>query len=271
MRVLRASYRLIGFVLLLVSFLGCTAPFWLCPRRLQRRVRRVTMRIAVFHSGAMARILGLKVELGGEAHWLQTPGAKLLVCNHLGYLDILAFALHFPSCFVTSREIQRTPFLGTLVTAAGCLFVDRQDKRGLGREVRELAEAMGDGLNVAIFPEATSTNGEAVLRFRRPLFNAALAAGVPVIPLTLNYTFIDGQAANRANRDLVCWYGDMDFAPHFQALLGLKDVQVTLCVGAPIAPAGDATSLALAAETAVRTSFIPFSGPVPAPLNAMEA
>jgi 1-acyl-sn-glycerol-3-phosphate acyltransferase len=103
------------------------------------------------------------------------------------------------------------------------------------------------------------------------LFNAALKAGVPVLPLTLNYNVVDGMPASRANRDLVCWYGDMNFAPHFQALLGFKDVQVTLCVGQAIAPVGDANALALAAETVVRNSFIPFSGPLPVPLNAMEA
>jgi len=172
---------------------------------------------------------------------------------------------------VTSREIQRTPFLGTLVTAAGCLFVDRQDKRRLGQEVQELADALTDGMHVVVFPEATSTNGDAVLRFRRPLFHAAAAADVPVLPLTLNYTTVDGTSVGPQNRDLICWYGDMGFAPHFLALLGLRGVCAELVVGSPLTAGGDVADLAGSAEQAVRSRFIPLSGPAPVLTPAMEA
>jgi 1-acyl-sn-glycerol-3-phosphate acyltransferase len=219
------------------------------------------VRIAVFYTSVLARILGLKVTLAGEAAALLASHPKLIVANHLSYLDVLAFSMHFRSSFVTSLEVKNTVFLGEIVTAAGCLFVDRKDRRNLGTEVTELTEAMQDGLNVAIFPEATSTNGDEVIRFRRPLFSAALQANVPIVPVSINYLSVNGEPVSSQNRDLVCWYGDMDFFPHFMKLFGGKGVEVELRVGRPLSPEGDPQSLAEAAHARVVEHFKPLSAP----------
>jgi hypothetical protein len=39
---------------------------------------------------------------------------------------------------------------------------------------------------------------------------------VPIIvPVTIAYKTIDEQPMTAANRDLIYWYGDMDFVSHF--------------------------------------------------------
>jgi lyso-ornithine lipid O-acyltransferase len=255
----RTFLRLGVFLIALVFFFISCLPFLPWLKRDARKVRPLLVRVAVFYTSVLAHILGMKVTLAGETGALLTEQPKLIVANHLSYLDVLAFSLHFRSSFVTSLEVKHTVFLGEIVTAAGCLFVDRKDRRNLGTEVAELTEAMLDGLNVAIFPEATSTNGDEVIRFRRPLFNAALQAKVPVVPLTINYLSVDGEPVSARNRDLVCWYGDMDFFPHFIKLFGGKGIEVQLTVGEPLAPEGDMQSLSEAAHARVVENFRPLS------------
>lgn len=138
----------------------------------------------------------------------------LIVANHLGYLDVLAISSLFPTSFVTSLEMKRTPFLGQLCQFGGCLFVDRKNRRQLGGEVEQLAAALKAKIPVTIFPEATSHNGEKVHAFRKPLFQAAINAEAPILPLVLNYTSLEGEPISLKNRDTIFWYGDMPFVSH---------------------------------------------------------
>lgn len=152
----------------------------------------------------------------------------LIVSNHLSYLDILSISSLFPTCFVTSKEMKETPFLGQLCLLGGCLFVERRSRAGLSGEVSELAEALESGLNVVIFPEATSTNGEDVIRFKRPLFQSALNAKAIVLPICLNYKTLDSENITLKNRDLLFWYGDIGFGPHALKLLLRKNIVIEL-------------------------------------------
>lgn len=159
------------------------------------------------------------------------PGENyLIVSNHLSYLDILIISSYFPTCFVTSNEMKETPFLGQMCLLGGCLFVERRSKAGIAAEVKELSDALLDGLNVVIFPEATSTNGEAVIRFRRPLFQAAVNSHSKVLPVCLNYRTLDGEKLTLKNRDKVFWYGDMAFLGHALKLFTHKSVVAELTV-----------------------------------------
>ncbi len=179
------------------------------------------------------KILGVQVRVSGRP--LQER-AQLVVSNHLSYLDVLVLSSQKAGCFVTSQDIRQTPFLGQIVELAGCLFVDRRSRENLAQEISQLTEALQAGLSVMVFPEATSTNGESVLRFRRPLFNAAILSAQPVQPLCLNYQELGGEPVNTVNRDSVFWYGDMPFASHLWALSGLGKIVVEVCVLDPINP-----------------------------------
>ena len=180
----------------------------------------------------MLKILGIEVQIDGQF----SQKNYLIVSNHLSYLDVLILASQKPSCFVTSKEIEKTPFLGHICRLAGCLFVDRKNKKNLRGEISELREALASGLNVTVFPEATSTNGDEVLNFRRPLFESSIATGKAILPLTINYISISGKKISLENRDKICWYGDMDFFPHFLNLLNERKVVVEIKVSEPIIP-----------------------------------
>jgi 1-acyl-sn-glycerol-3-phosphate acyltransferase len=116
------------------------------------------------------------------------------------------------------------------------------------------------GLNVSIFPESTSTNGEQVLRFRKPLFVAALHAGAPVVPFCLNYRLVGGEKINKVLRDKIFWYGDMAFAPHLWALSGAGGIEMDITFLPPIRTkegVDDASDVAARAQSSVESVFTP--------------
>jgi 1-acyl-sn-glycerol-3-phosphate acyltransferase len=184
----------------------------------------------------------------------------LVVSNHLTYLDVVVMAAYFPSVFITSREIQKTPVLGWITDLGGCAYVDRKNKSRLPEEIAEIADIIKTGLNVVIFPEATSTNGEQILLFRRPLYNCAIEAGVPVLPLAIKYLTLDGEEITSKTRDAVCWYGDMTFFPHLVGLTKFNEITVQLEFLTPIQTKKDSdiTDLAERSRAAIVEKFVPY-------------
>ena len=123
---------------------------------------------------------------------------------------------------MSTEEVRTTPVLGSLATAGGCVFVERRSRENIRQEVELIAGLLKQGHSMIFFPEGTSTNGSSVLPFKRPLFAPAVLAGVPVLPAVVQLIEIDGKSVSGQNRDLLCWYGDMQFAPHLLALAGLQ-------------------------------------------------
>lgn len=144
----------------------------------------------------------------------------LAVANHVSYTDIIMLASLENFVFITSVEMGKNIFLGSITRLGGCLFTDRKKFVSLPKEIEKFANTIKEGFKVMLFPEGTSTNGETVKEFRKSLFQVAFLANCPVLPICIRYKTLDGKPIDLANRDLVCWYGDMDFAPHFMKLLG---------------------------------------------------
>lgn len=132
----------------------------------------------------MLRRLGIQLQAKGAL----TTGAKLLVANHISWLDILVINAVGPARFVSKSEVKSWPIIGSMVTAGGTLFIERQRKRDAMRVVHEMAAALSRGDTLAVFPEGTTSNGQQVLPFHANLFQAAISAQTPVQPLAIKYS-----------------------------------------------------------------------------------
>jgi 1-acyl-sn-glycerol-3-phosphate acyltransferase len=256
------TIKLISFVVLVAFYFLTTVPFYPLFLLFPMTVRSVLIQQVSFYSKLLLKVLGIKTDFKN----LQTHHQNqnyLVVSNHLSYLDVLVLASKIPACFVTSFEIKQTPFLGQLCSLAGCLFVDRKNRSGLKGEINELRDALKSGLNVIVFPEATSTDGSEVLRFKRPLFESSVATGKAILPMTINYQLISQEPVSLNNRDVVCWYGDMDFFPHFLTLLEQTEVKVEVILNAPFLPEFLPTQeLALKSHQLISSSFRPLNMPI---------
>lgn len=168
------------------------------------------------------RFFGIDVSSSGQ-NYLH-PSGKLVISNHMSYFDILILASVRPTIFISSVEIQKTPFLGFIASIGGTFFVERRNAKLVKLEIGKISELIKDGFNVVLFPEGTSTDGSQILPFRSSLLASATSAKVDVVPACIKYDRIDGEKFSSENCDYVCWYGDMSFAPHLWNYLKTKHV-----------------------------------------------
>lgn len=223
MRTLRAGWRLAravlhglhGVAIVLLVF-----PWLQAPAR-HERIR--------WWAAKMLRMLGMRLEVQG----LFKPGAKLIVANHISWLDIMAVHAVCPQArFVSKAEVQRWPLVGRLVDAAGTLYLERERKRDALRVVHQMAEALTAGGTVAAFPEGTTGDGRSLLPFHANVLQAAIATATPVQPVALRYA--DAQHAVSPN---ALWLGETTLAGSLWMLASAEGLVAQVRVLPPMASA----------------------------------
>lgn len=173
----------------------------------------------------VCKLIGFHVVARGAP--ISPARPTLFVSNHASYLDIIVLGSLLESCFVAKAEVAGWPGFGFLARIARTVFVDR--KRGAtARERDQIGRRLAEGDSLILFPEGTSDDGNRVLPFKSSLFAVAEADGrlLPVQPVSLAYTRLDGRVLSRALRPFYAWYGDMTLAGHLFAALGLGEVTV---------------------------------------------
>ena len=152
----------------------------------------------------------------------------LIISNHLSYLDILIISSNYNCSFVGSvDQVKQDLFFGYIAKISGCIFVDRKDKRKIKSEMINISEKL-EKVSVCIFPEATTSNGENVLKFNSSFFQVCLNNQKNINLLTLNYKTIDNKSISNENRDYVFYYGKHIFLEHFLKFLKLKKIKVDI-------------------------------------------
>jgi 1-acyl-sn-glycerol-3-phosphate acyltransferase len=187
---------------------------------------------------ALLAVLGVRVNRRGPA---PRPGS-LLVANHVSWLDILALVALGEPRLVAKREVHGWPGIGRLAAATGTIFVDRGRPRSLPGTVAEVGAALRAGRSVAVFPEGTTFCGVNRGRFRPAMFQAAVDAHAPVVPVCITY----GSTA-------AAFIGDDSLWSSVRRVAGLRGLTVTLVGSAALHPAdgADRRVLARAAQASV--------------------
>ncbi|WP_407286246.1 lysophospholipid acyltransferase family protein [Streptomyces sp. BP-8] len=143
------------------------------------------------HAGGLLHALGIRLDSPGEGPGTLTSGGgpgTLLVVNHISWLDIPALLAVEPVTLLAKREVGGWPVVGGLARRAGTHFIDRTSPRGLPGAIGDLTGLLASGRSVAVFPQATTWCTADQGTFRRATFQAALDAGAPVRPVTVEYT-----------------------------------------------------------------------------------
>ena len=122
-------------------------------------------------------------------------GKRLIVMNHLSFLDSLAFIsiCEKPIILIAKKEVEKYFMVGDYLKAIGGLFLDREN---LMNQMRTLSEAMKvakdpNGSDVVIFPEGTRNKvpGTRCLDFKAGTFKIAMKSGVAIFPVSVYGAF----------------------------------------------------------------------------------
>lgn len=130
---------------------------------------------------------GLTVEGADAIDWNRP---YLVVANHESLLDIcvLFMAVPAPLRFLLKEEMRRVPFLCGYARATGMLFISREDRRAGPLLRRQVAGLLGSGKSLCLFPEGTRSRDGRMGEFKSGSFQAAIDAGVDVLPIALHGT-----------------------------------------------------------------------------------
>jgi len=249
---MRALLRLACFTF---ASLGLSLLFLLAiPFTLGRPQDRRSLRAWTLGSWARAGLACAGVDL--EVRGRPPDGPGLLVANHVAYLDTWVLAAATRCTFVANAGIARWPFFGFMARAIGILFIDRERKREIPEVNARVEAALREGRLVALFPEATTSSGAGVNRFRPSLLEPAASGGHPVAWATIHYaTDPPDPPASAA----VCWADRSPLPEHARKLVRLRRVRATLTFGAEPVRGRDRKLLAEELHRRVSSAFEPIA------------
>ena len=210
-----------------------------------RHGRRRTMRERAICLQAgnrrILRVVASRIEVTGPI-----PPAGLLVSNHLSYVDILLLGSLAPAVFVSKAEVKGWPVFGWFAALGGTVFVQRERRGQVGEVSDRIHSLLAEKHLVILFPEGTSSNGQAILPFKSALLEPAVGQKCPLSVAWVNYELRDGSVEQD-----VCYWGDMTFAPHFFKLLTKRRVTARVSFAEIKSPAADRKELAKQLHAAV--------------------
>ena len=186
------------------------------PERQRELVQRWSLRVL--------RGLGVRLKVQGEFR----PGAKLIVGNHVSWLDIVAILATHPARFVSKAEVAQWPIVGRMVVLAGTILLERARRRDAMRVMGLLTQTLQEGGTAAAFPEGTTGDGHALLHFHANLLQSAIDADVPVQPVAVRYS-----DAHHAISLAAAYVGDTTLVQSLWWVAGAKGLTVTLKVLPP--------------------------------------
>jgi 1-acyl-sn-glycerol-3-phosphate acyltransferase len=147
-------------------------------------VRAVADAWARFHGRCVVLLLGIRTRVEGRP----PAGSVLVAAKHQSMFETLELvALLDTPVVVMKRELAEIPLWGRLATTYGMIPVDRSGgAKALRRMVKQAEEAIGEGRQIAIFPEGTR-----VAPGEQPPLQSGFAAlyralGLAVVPVALD-------------------------------------------------------------------------------------
>jgi len=153
---------------------------------------------------------------------------RLVLANHVSWIDVFAINAAMPCRFVAKDEIGRWPVLGALVTRSGTLYIERGRRHAVAAMNHTVRDRLLAGESVAVFPEGTTTDGRQLLPFHSNLVAPAIAAVASVWPIAIVYR----EAGRRS--DAAAFVGDVTLVMSMIRILFARELSIEIAVLPPI-------------------------------------
>ncbi|EOV8144952.1 1-acylglycerol-3-phosphate O-acyltransferase [Cronobacter dublinensis] len=140
--------------------------------------------------GRLSTVFGLKVELR-KPQDAENYGNAIYIANHQNNYDMVTASkiVQPPTVTVGKKSLVWIPFFGQLYWLTGNLLIDRNNRSKAHGTIAEVVEQFRKRkISIWMFPEGTRSRGRGLMPFKTGAFHAAIAAGVPIIPVCVSNT-----------------------------------------------------------------------------------
>ena len=140
--------------------------------------------------GRLAPVFGLRVEQRIPAEAVNN-GNCIYIANHQNNYDMVtASSVVMPrTVTVGKKSLAWIPFFGQLYWLTGNLLIDRDNRaKAHGTISQVVTQIKKKNLSIWMFPEGTRSRGRGLMPFKTGAFHAAIAAGVPIVPICVSNT-----------------------------------------------------------------------------------
>jgi 1-acyl-sn-glycerol-3-phosphate acyltransferase len=140
-------------------------------------------KLMFYSSGSRLKITGLDN--------VPKDKAVVFVSNHQGHMDsvIIQGFIKKPKGFVSIKEFEKVPILGTWMKYMGSVFIDRSDSRQSLKCINEAVDNLNRGLSMVVFPEGKYNDGEDTMTFEKGWLRMAIKSGAPIVPITISNSY----------------------------------------------------------------------------------
>lgn len=135
-------------------------------------------------------IFGVKVTTRKFAN-IETMGNCVYIANHQNNFDMVVAAdiVQAKTVTVGKKSLAWIPFFGQLYYLTGNILLDRNNKSKAHNTINQVVdEIKKHNISIWMFPEGTRSRGRGLLPFKTGAFKAAIAAGVPIVPICVSDT-----------------------------------------------------------------------------------
>ncbi|MDF7667495.1 1-acylglycerol-3-phosphate O-acyltransferase [Orbaceae bacterium ESL0727] len=138
----------------------------------------------------LAPPLGVKVTTRAYPN-IKNVGSCVFIANHQNNYDMIVAAKIVQPNTVTvgKKSLVWIPFFGILYYLTGNILIDRQNKAKARNTIAQVVDEIKTRhISIWMFPEGTRSHGRGLLPFKTGAFKAAIAAGVPIVPICVSNT-----------------------------------------------------------------------------------
>ena len=156
--------------------------------------------------GRLYPLFGLQVEHRFEPN-AYNVGPCIYIGNHQNNYDMvtISYMVMPRTVSVGKKSLIWIPFFGLVYWITGNILLDRENRSKAHSTMAELARRIQeDNVSVWMFPEGTRSRGRGLLPFKTGAFHAAIAAGVPVVPVVCSTTHNQVDLNRWNNGKVIC-------------------------------------------------------------------
>jgi 1-acyl-sn-glycerol-3-phosphate acyltransferase len=113
--------------------------------------------------------------------------SDMFILNHQSLLDIIVFesVTNRDIAWIAKKEIAEVPIYGHMLKAPNMITVDRENKAGLLKLLKDVKEKFNQNRPIVIFPEGTRGDGKTLKKFKAGSKLIAQKNGFKVQPVLL--------------------------------------------------------------------------------------